>query len=532
MYFNNPDMNFKPQHILLTHGLFITLITAVVATFMVGRSESTMNHAFVIVLALSAAYWLSIRYITQRVEGAAKSHNPYHRFFFTSTRVISVLLAILGAVAAALIYMDNGNLFHAIGLLVVVIWLVIFLRYFMWAVYHYNINYGYTDKDWERVFEARAQGKTVEAPTKNPYRSQTFGLPPGTVRGMIAFTLLFGGMALLVASFGSDYTENQLSLVRNQFEFFETAFLMMIAFYFGDKSLKYLQKHRNKDDSSTKEKDSTDKKGRGANPAEGGAGQQVVLADEVDEEEAGFDTALADFDQEQGDASPTSAIAALHEAEGAPAPGKGLVPILDAGHGGIIDGQYVTSGKQYHFTDGTVIYEGEVNRQIGKLLAAMLREAGIPYHEQTLSSNEDISRPDRIAYANGLFAEHKNVYFLSIHSNAASGSSSGEGSKAHGFEIFTSRGETRSDDLAEIAYHWYKKSFPDRRFRKDMTDGDHDKEKDYDVLKKTACPAFLVENLFYDNLEEARYLLSDEGQQAIASCLFEIVKEIYQTQSV
>src|SRR5690606_29238605 len=34
----------------------------------------------------------------------------------------------------------------------------------------------------------------------------------------------------------------ELALVRQQFEFFETAFLMMIAFYFGDKSLRYLQK--------------------------------------------------------------------------------------------------------------------------------------------------------------------------------------------------------------------------------------------------------------------------------------------------
>src|SRR5690606_29030490 len=75
----------------------------------------------------------------------------------------------------------------------------------------------------------------------NPYRSQTFGLPPGTVRGMIAFTLLIGGMSLLIVSFGTEYTGAELALVRQQFEFFETAFLMMIAFYFGDKSLKYLK---------------------------------------------------------------------------------------------------------------------------------------------------------------------------------------------------------------------------------------------------------------------------------------------------
>ena len=147
------------------------------------------------------------------------------------------------------------------------------------------------------------------------------------------------------------------------------------------------------------------------------------------------------------------------------------------------------------------------------------------------ASAEDISRAERVKFANELYAQNKNVYFLSIHSNAASGSSKGEGSKAHGFEIFTSIGETRSDELAEITYEAYKKHFPNRRFRKDMSDGDSDKEKDYDVLKKTACPALLVENLFYDNLEEAKYLLSAEGQEAIATCLFDAVLEIYKSKS-
>lgn len=82
----------------------------------------------------------------------------------------------------------------------------------------------------------------MDVPTHNPFRSQTFGLPPGTVRGMIAFTLLMGGMSLLITSFGTGYSGVDIALLRQQFEFFETAFLMMIAFYFGDRSLKYLSK--------------------------------------------------------------------------------------------------------------------------------------------------------------------------------------------------------------------------------------------------------------------------------------------------
>src|SRR5690606_5388228 len=64
----------------------------------------------------------------------------------------------------------------------------------------------------------------------------------------------------------------------------------------------------------------------------------------------------------------------------------GWIPIIDAGHGGIVDGRYVTPGKQYKFNDGTVIYEGVVNRAIGKLLAEMLTRAGIPYLQTTLET--------------------------------------------------------------------------------------------------------------------------------------------------
>ena len=41
-------------------------------------------------------------------------------------------------------------------------------------------------------------------------------------------------------------------------------------------------------------------------------------------------------------------------------------------------------------------------------------------------------------------------------------------------------------------------------------------EENFTVLVLAKCPAILTENLFYDNKEEVKFLLSDEGREAIA----------------
>lgn len=55
------------------------------------------------------------------------------------------------------------------------------------------------------------------------------------------------------------------------------------------------------------------------------------------------------------------------------------------------------------------------------------------------------------------------------------------------------------------------------KIRKDMTDSDPDKESQFYILKHTNCPAVLTENLFQDNREDVKYLLSEEGKKAIVS---------------
>lgn len=207
---------------------------------------------------------------------------------------------------------------------------------------------------------------------------------------------------------------------------------------------------------------------------------------------------------------------------------KKLVPIIDAGHGGIINGVYQTAPKKmYEFEDsGLIVYEGVINRKIARKLINLLDANNINSFDISAYSEEDIPLSRRVEMINSIYLGHPNTYLLSIHSNTASAKGKGKGTKATGFEIWTSEGETRSDTLATIGYNKYKELFPNFRFRQDMSDGDPDKEAPFYILRKSNCPAFLVENLFYDNSEEAKLLIQDNFQNAIAHCLFEIVKEI------
>lgn len=793
-------MKASSSTLMWTHIIFIAVIVVTVVLFIFwGSGDGTSNVllpiGIVVVVGLSLIYSAVFKYFNTEVKGKTESGNPYHKFFFAGTNVLTLLLTVIGILGGLFIYVEYGNLFQAVGLVVSIIWIAVFLRYFMWAVYNYNINYGLTDKDWDKIFEAREMAKMgypvnpdeLEGPDKNPYRSQTFGLPPGTVRGMIAFTLLFGGLSLLIVSFGSEYTANELALVRQQFEFFETAFLMMIAFYFGDKSLKYLQKRWSRPASPASpdspadtsedqqqrrpftnqldeddmdlleqehdfalregdekrpflgkmrealsvkapaqdeekpqgmfvqirdnlfsrvlsdeeiekallhlEKDEqiklsmpvvkaiieVESSGRGhlpdgrpkilfeghkfwywlekegKNPKllqaehptiiyekwttkhyKGGVGEHDRLKEakeingiedkniqraaiyaaswglfqilgenlehyirgriqpqKVAEGNPYFYKDVFDFEKKQEVSEYYHLLDFLEFIKTKTARGKrlidyisednrgnydwatfaygyngrgykenkydvrlkaayekyviqygtttttvstgGFIPIIDAGHGGLKNGKYTTPasiGKRYKFSDGTQVYEGEINRKIGEILIDMLKEAGIAYHDLTVNTVEDVSLKERVDQANTLFAKNPNCYFLSIHSNTSTKDLEGEGNQARGFEVWTSVGETTSDALASIAAKWYKHDFPEFKFRQDMSDGDEDKEmeeqsKTFYVLRKTRCPAFLVENLFYDNRLEAEFLLSTQGQRRIARCLFNAIKEIH-----
>ena len=118
--------------------------------------------------------------------------------------------------------------------------------------------------------------------------------------------------------------------------------------------------------------------------------------------------------------------------------------------------------------------------------------------------------------ANAVYTKNNGkTIFVSIHVNAA-----GNGTdwlNARGWEIYTTKGLTRSDELATDIWNECNKIFTPKglTMRKDMSDGDVDKEANFTVIYKTLCPSVLVENFFMDNKDDLKYLLSEEGKSDI-----------------
>lgn len=215
--------------------------------------------------------------------------------------------------------------------------------------------------------------------------------------------------------------------------------------------------------------------------------------------------------------------------------------LIEAGHGGMINGEYQTSTtwwKRSYFKDGILLdpkkhslewleancdhkyYEGVGNRDIARRIMKGLDKLNIKYSDILNGSEKDISLQQRVDTANAFYAKDKNCIFLSIHSNAFTQQSAG------GFSVYTSVGPTNSDKVATILWNKLKAKLSQFPERKDIRDGDPDYEENFYVLRNTAMPAVCSESLFYTNWEECKFLSSEEGRQMIADAHIEAIQEI------
>ena len=181
--------------------------------------------------------------------------------------------------------------------------------------------------------------------------------------------------------------------------------------------------------------------------------------------------------------------------------------LIDPGHG--ID----TPGKRS--PDGLFL-EYLWNRQVADLILEGLVSAGVDASLVVTETN-DVTLRNRVNRINTICNRvgASNVLLVSVHANAA-----GNGSawmNASGWSCYTSKGKTRSDQVAECLYDAFEEEFQDRKIRKDMSDGDRDWEEDFYVLQKSKCPAVLLENFYYDNREECAWMLQEETKRRIAS---------------
>ena len=194
--------------------------------------------------------------------------------------------------------------------------------------------------------------------------------------------------------------------------------------------------------------------------------------------------------------------------------------LLDPGHGGIIDGVYQTAGKRSpQFPDGSVLYEGEFNRDVVGRIIKLCQDNDIDCIN-LVDTQEDLPLRHRVAKANMFHKENRNSVYISVHSNAFGNGK--EFNRAKGVCTFHHYRSKSGRTLAESLQLWLGDltSFQDRGVRS------NDGWANFYVLRKTHMPAVLSENGFMTNFDDAIALTDPDVRQAIANAHFAMIQEI------
>lgn len=171
---------------------------------------------------------------------------------------------------------------------------------------------------------------------------------------------------------------------------------------------------------------------------------------------------------------------------------------IDPGHGGSDPGAVGMYGAR----------EADINLEVGLILRELLRKRD-KVVIMTRESNRFIGLTERARIANAA----KVVAFISIHCNASNNRN------AHGFEIYTSPGQTNADPLATAIYKMWWEEFPTHKLRADWSDGDPDKEANFTVLRRTIMPAVLIELDFLSNPVMEAWMSQKKNQAWMAQTI-------------
>ena len=160
-------------------------------------------------------------------------------------------------------------------------------------------------------------------------------------------------------------------------------------------------------------------------------------------------------------------------------------------------------------------YSREIVSEIKSILESYGYKVYVDISENDLKLTQNQELVKRVNFVNDVCKIHgtNNCIYVSIHVNAAG--SDGKWHDATGWEAYTTKGKTKSDKLAECLYKSAQKNLTNKKIRKDLTDGDSDRESNFYILRNTKCPAVLTENFFQDTKKDVEFLLSDIGRQQI-----------------
>ena len=174
--------------------------------------------------------------------------------------------------------------------------------------------------------------------------------------------------------------------------------------------------------------------------------------------------------------------------------------LIDNGHGIETPGKRSPDGRlrEYRYT-----------REIAAAVVSGLEQRGLDAIRLVPEEN-DIPLKERVRRAN---AYGPDAILVSIHCNASG--MGDEWKQPQGWSAYTTIGETSADLLASKLYEAAEANFPERRIRKDFSDGDADFEASFYIMRHAVMPAAFTENFMMDNLDDVAFLLSEEGRKAI-----------------
>lgn len=171
---------------------------------------------------------------------------------------------------------------------------------------------------------------------------------------------------------------------------------------------------------------------------------------------------------------------------------------IDVGHGGIDSGAV-----------GNGLKEKDITLKIALKVRDLLKD--VCEVVMTREVDKYVSLQERCDIANN----NKADYFISIHVNSAGKI------KATGFESYVSRfASQKSKELGKkihdsLAQFYTSKGFVDRGF----------KEAGFYVLNNTKMPAIVIENLFINNPNEAKYLSDESFINDLSNAIVTALKE-------
>lgn len=191
--------------------------------------------------------------------------------------------------------------------------------------------------------------------------------------------------------------------------------------------------------------------------------------------------------------------------------------LIDNGHG------ENTPGKRSPlWPDGSQLFEWAYTREIAKRVCDELLKCGMD-SELIVRESIDVPIHERARRVNAICKKEgvSNCFLVSIHCNACNG-------KARGWEVHTYTGQSKSDEYATVFWNTARQILGTTSpMRGDFSDGDPDWDSNLGILRETLCPAILTENLFMDNEEDCRFLLSPAGKKAITDIHVQSILKLF-----